>query len=85
MSQEERSEALVEVLEELEQSDIEFVLVGGYAVRAAQKGVETSLEFLAVQLQQQISSQGQCKTQTGLIHPTHNQALKWSLYTRSST
>jgi len=37
MSQEDRSEALIEVLEELEQSDIGFVLVGGYAIKASSR------------------------------------------------
>ena len=37
MSQEDRSEALIEVLEELEQSDIGFVLVGGYAINKSMR------------------------------------------------
>jgi hypothetical protein len=32
MTLEDRSEALIEVLAELEESDIPFVLVGGYAI-----------------------------------------------------
>jgi len=35
MSQKDRSEALIQVLEELEQSDIGFVLVGGYALTSS--------------------------------------------------
>jgi len=43
MSQEDRSEALIQVLEELEQSDIGFVLIGGYAI-SQRSSVEVSTQ-----------------------------------------
>ncbi len=46
MSQEDRSEALIEVLEELEQSDIEFVLVGGYAISQFETRFSTDLDLV---------------------------------------
>ncbi|MBX0325054.1 hypothetical protein EGH21_18660 [Halomicroarcula sp. F13] len=46
MSQEDRSEALIEVLEELEQSDIGFVLVGGYAISQFEARFSTDLDRL---------------------------------------
>lgn len=46
MSQEERSEALIEVLEELDQSDIGFVLVGGYAISQFETRFSTDLDLV---------------------------------------
>lgn len=46
MSQEARSEALVEVLQELQQSDIEFVLVGGYAISQFETRFSTDLDLV---------------------------------------
>jgi len=46
MSQEDRSEALIEVLEELEQSDIGFVLVGGYAISQFETRFSTDLDLV---------------------------------------
>jgi len=46
MSQEERSEALIEVLEDLQESDIEFVLVGGYAVSQFETRFSTDLDLV---------------------------------------
>lgn len=46
MSQEDRSEALIEVLEELEQSAIGFVLVGGYAISQFEPRFSTDLNLV---------------------------------------
>lgn len=46
MSQEDRSEALIELLEELERSDIEFVLVGGYAISQFETRFSTDLDLV---------------------------------------
>ncbi|WP_226042816.1 nucleotidyltransferase family protein [Natrinema sp. DC36] len=46
MSQEDRSVALIEVLEELEQSDIGFVLVGGYAISQFETRFSTDLDLV---------------------------------------
>lgn len=46
MSQEARSEALVEVLQELQESEIEFVLVGGYAISQFQTRFSTDLDLV---------------------------------------
>jgi hypothetical protein len=46
MSQEERSEALIEVLEDLQESDIGFVLVGGYAVSQFETRFSTDLDLV---------------------------------------
>ncbi|AHG01966.1 hypothetical protein HALLA_01315 (plasmid) [Halostagnicola larsenii XH-48] len=46
MSQEDRSEALIEVLDELEQSDIGFVLVGGYAISQFEPRFSTDLDLV---------------------------------------
>ena len=46
MSQEDRSEALIDVLEELEQSDIEYVLVGGYAISQFETRFSTDLDLV---------------------------------------
>ncbi|MFC4552322.1 MULTISPECIES: nucleotidyltransferase domain-containing protein [Halobacteriales] len=46
MSQEDRSEALIEVLEELEQSEIGFVLVGGYAISQFEPRFSTDLDLV---------------------------------------
>ena len=46
MSQEDRSEALIDVLEELEQSDIGFVLVGGYAISQFEPRFSTDLDLV---------------------------------------
>ena len=46
MSQEDRSEALIDVLEELEQSDIGFVLVGGYAISQFETRFSTDLDLV---------------------------------------
>jgi hypothetical protein len=46
MSQEERSEALIEVLEDLQGSDIDFVLVGGYAVSQFETRFSTDLDLV---------------------------------------
>lgn len=46
MSQEDRSEALIEVLEELEQSEIGFVLVGGYAISQFETRFSTDLDLV---------------------------------------
>ncbi|RJT07042.1 nucleotidyltransferase family protein [Halococcus sp. IIIV-5B] len=46
MSQEERSEALIEVLAALEQSTIDFVLVGGYAVSQFETRFSTDLDLV---------------------------------------
>ncbi|MBX0298238.1 nucleotidyltransferase family protein [Haloarcula nitratireducens] len=46
MSQEDRSEALIEVLDALEQSDIGFVLVGGYAISQFEPRFSTDLDLV---------------------------------------
>ena len=46
MSQEERSEALIEVLEDLQESEIGFVLVGGYAVSQFETRFSTDLDLV---------------------------------------
>jgi hypothetical protein len=46
MSQEDRSEALIDVLEELEHSDIGFVLVGGYAISQFETRFSTDLNLV---------------------------------------
>ncbi len=46
MSQENRSEALIELLEELERSDIGFVLVGGYAISQFETRFSTDLDLV---------------------------------------
>lgn len=46
MSQEERSEALIEVLENLQESDIGFVLVGGYAMSQFETRFSTDLDLV---------------------------------------
>lgn len=46
MSQEDRSEALIEVFEEMETSGIEFVLVGGYAVSQFDTRFFTDLDLV---------------------------------------
>lgn len=46
MSQEARSEALIEVLQELAQSDTAFVLVGGYAVSQFETRFSTDLDLV---------------------------------------
>lgn len=46
MSQEERSEALIEVLEDLQESDIGYVLVGGYAVSQFETRFSTDLDLV---------------------------------------
>lgn len=46
MSQEERSDVLIQVLEELERSTFEFVLVGGYAVSRFETRFSTDLDLV---------------------------------------
>jgi hypothetical protein len=46
MSHEERSEALIEVLTDLEQSEIPFVLVGGYAISQFETRFSTDLDLV---------------------------------------
>ena len=46
MSQEERSEALIDVLADLEHSSIDFVLVGGYAVSQFETRFSTDLDLV---------------------------------------
>lgn len=46
MSQEDRSEALIDVLEALQRSDISFVLVGGYAVSQFETRFSTDLDLV---------------------------------------
>ena len=46
MSQEERSEALIGVLEDIQESDIGFVLVGGYAVSQFETRFSTDLDLV---------------------------------------
>lgn len=46
MSQEERSEALIDVLADLEHSTIDFVLVGGYAVSQFETRFSTDLDLV---------------------------------------
>jgi hypothetical protein len=46
MSHEDRSEALIEVLTELEESDIPFVLVGGYAISQFETRFSTDLDLV---------------------------------------
>ena len=46
MSQEERSEALIEVLEDLQKSDIGFGLVGGYAISQFETRFSTDLDLV---------------------------------------
>ncbi len=46
MSHEERSEALIEVLEDLDRSDIDFVLVGGYAISQFETRFSTDLDLV---------------------------------------
>ena len=46
MSQEDRSEVLIKVLEELEQSDIGFILVGGYAISQFEPRFSTDLDLV---------------------------------------
>lgn len=46
MSQEERSEALIDVLGDLERSTVDFVLVGGYAVSQFETRFSTDLDLV---------------------------------------
>lgn len=46
MSHEERSEALIEVLNDLGRSEIPFVLVGGYAISQFETRFSTDLDLL---------------------------------------
>lgn len=46
MSQEDRSEALIQVLQELEEADLEFVLVGGYAISQFETRFSTDLDLV---------------------------------------
>ncbi|MCD2200640.1 MULTISPECIES: nucleotidyltransferase family protein [Halobacteriales] len=46
MSQEDRSDALIQVLDELEQSNIGFVLVGGYAISQFETRFSTDLDLV---------------------------------------
>ena len=46
MSQEDRSETLLDVLEDLAESDIEFVLVGGYAISQFETRFSTDLDLV---------------------------------------
>lgn len=46
MSQDERSEALIEVLEDLQRSDIGFVLVGAFAISQFQSRFSTDLDLV---------------------------------------
>lgn len=46
MSQEERSETLIQVLKDLNHSDIDFVLVGGYAVSQFETRFSTDLDLV---------------------------------------
>lgn len=46
MSQEDRSETLIQVLDELEQSNIGFVLVGGYAISQFETRFSTDLDLV---------------------------------------
>lgn len=46
MSQEERSDALIAVLQELEESEIGFVLVGGYAISQFETRFSTDLDLV---------------------------------------
>jgi len=46
MSHEERSEALIDILTELEQSEIPFVLVGGYAISQFETRFSTDLDLV---------------------------------------
>ena len=46
MSQEERSEALIDVLGDLERSTVDFVLVGGYAVSRSETRFSTDLDLV---------------------------------------
>ncbi|WP_226024060.1 hypothetical protein [Halomicrobium salinisoli] len=46
MSHEERSEALIGVLSDLEQSNIPFVLVGGYAISQFETRFSTDLDLV---------------------------------------
>jgi hypothetical protein len=46
MSQEARSEALIAILQELQQSDVEFVLVGGYAISQFETRFSTDLDLV---------------------------------------
>jgi hypothetical protein len=46
MSHEERSESLIEVLNDLEQSEIPFVLVGGYAISQFETRFSTDLDLV---------------------------------------
>lgn len=46
MSHEERSEVLIDVLDDLEQSDIPFVLVGGYAISQFETRFSTDLDLV---------------------------------------
>ena len=46
MSHEERSEALIEVLNDLERSEIPFVLVGGYAIGQFETRFSTDLDLV---------------------------------------
>ena len=46
MSHEERSDALIDILEHLEQSDIQFVLVGGYAISQFETRFSTDLDLV---------------------------------------
>ena len=46
MSQEDRSETLIQVLDELEQSNIGFVLIGGYAISQFEPRFSTDLDLV---------------------------------------
>jgi hypothetical protein len=46
MRQKARSEALIDVLDELEQSDIGFVLIGGYAISQFETRFSTDLDLV---------------------------------------
>lgn len=46
MSHEERSEALIDILDDLEQSEIPFVLVGGYAISQFETRFSTDLDLV---------------------------------------
>jgi hypothetical protein len=46
MSQEDRSEALIDVLEDLEATDLRFVLVGGYAISQYETRFSTDLDIV---------------------------------------
>ncbi len=48
MSFDDRSTALIELLEELNESDLEYVLVGGYAVSAFNTQFSTDLDIVVL-------------------------------------